>query len=72
MNVPASWLIAGHDQEIPLTATLAILHKLKAAGKDYTIHVYPGANHGLFNVPPTAPQAMPDTLDWLRARGTSS
>jgi uncharacterized protein len=72
MSVPTLWLIAGHDQEIPLTATLKILNKLKAAGKDYTIHVYPGANHGLFNVPPTAPQAMPDTLDWLRTRGTSS
>jgi uncharacterized protein len=66
MNVPALWLLAGRDQEIPLTATLAILKRLQAAGKDYTIHVYPKANHGLFDVPPTDLRAMPDTLRWLR------
>lgn len=65
MNVPALWLLGGRDQEIPLTASLAILKQLKAAGKDYTIRVYPDANHGLFDVPPTDPRAMPDTLKWL-------
>ena len=65
MNVPTLWLLGGRDQEIPLTATLAILRRLQAAGKDYTIHVYPSANHGLFDEPPTDPKAMPDTLDWL-------
>jgi dipeptidyl aminopeptidase/acylaminoacyl peptidase len=67
MDVPALWLLGGHDQEIPLTATLAILRQLRKAGKDYTIHVYAKANHGLFDVPPTDPRAMPDTLRWLRA-----
>jgi len=66
MNVPALWLLAGKDQEIPLEASLAILNRLKASGKAYTIHVYPNANHGLFDVPPTDPQAMPDTLRWLQ------
>lgn len=66
MNAPALWLLGGKDQEIPLTASLAILKQLKATGKDYTIHVYPSANHGLFDVPPTDPHAMPDTLAWLR------
>jgi dienelactone hydrolase len=68
LDVPTLWLLGGRDQEIPLTATLAILKKLQATGKDYTIHVYPKANHGLFNVPPTDPRAMPDTLAWLRQR----
>jgi uncharacterized protein len=66
MNVPALWLLAGRDQEIPLTATLAILRNLQQVGKDYTIHVYATANHGLFDVPPTDARAMPDTLRWLR------
>jgi hypothetical protein len=66
MNVPVLWLLGGRDQEIPLTATLAILRRLQNAGKEYTIHVYPNANHGLFNVPPTDPRAMPDALRWLR------
>jgi dipeptidyl aminopeptidase/acylaminoacyl peptidase len=66
LDVPTLWLLGGRDQEIPLTATLAILKKLQAAGKDYTIRVYPNANHGLFDVPPTDPRAMPDTLRWLR------
>jgi pimeloyl-ACP methyl ester carboxylesterase len=66
MKVPALWLLGGRDQEIPLAASLGILKQLKAAGKDYTIHVYPDANHGLFDVPSTDPRAMPDTLEWLR------
>jgi uncharacterized protein len=66
MNVPALWLLGGRDQEIPFTATLAILEQLRMAGKDYTIRVYSKANHGLFNVPPTDPRAMPDALSWLR------
>jgi dienelactone hydrolase len=66
MNVPTLWLLGGRDQEIPLRATLAILRRLQSSGKAYTIRVYPGANHGLFDVPPTDPRAMPDTLDWLR------
>ena len=43
-----------------------VIKQLQAAGKDYTIHVYPDANHGLFDVPSTDPRAMPDTLQWLR------
>jgi uncharacterized protein len=66
MDVPGLWLLAGRDQEIPLDQSLAILEKLKAQGKDYTIRVYPRANHGIFDVPPTAPRALPDTLGWLR------
>ena len=68
LDVPTLWLLGGRDQEIPLTATLAILKKLQAAGKDVTIRVYPNANHGLFDVPPTDPKALPDTLRWLRQR----
>jgi uncharacterized protein len=66
MNVPTLWLLGGRE-EIPLTASLAILKRLKASGKDYTIKIYPEANHGLFDVPPTSPRALPDTLAWLRS-----
>jgi dipeptidyl aminopeptidase/acylaminoacyl peptidase len=65
MDVPTLWLLGGRDQEIPLDESLAILKRLQAAGKHYTIHVYPKANHGLFDVPPTDPRALPDTLAWL-------
>jgi uncharacterized protein len=65
MTAPTLWLLGGRDQEIPLTASLAILRRLKASGKNYTIKVYPQANHGLFDVPPTSPRALPDTLAWL-------
>lgn len=67
MNVPTLWLLAGRDQEIPRAASLKILRRLKAGGKEYTIKVYPRAGHGLFDVPPTSPQVLPDTLAWLRA-----
>ncbi len=69
MNVPTLWLLGGRDQEIPLAASLAILERLKASGKDYTIKIYPQANHGLFDVPPTSPRALPNTLAWLRPHG---
>jgi dipeptidyl aminopeptidase/acylaminoacyl peptidase len=65
MDVPALWLLAGRDQEIPLDQSLAILRRLEDQGKHYTIHVYAKANHGLFDVPSTDPRALPDTLDWL-------
>ena len=65
MDVPTLWLLGGRDQEIPLDQSLAILKRLQAQGKDYTIQVYPKANHGLFDVPPTDPRALPDTLAWL-------
>jgi uncharacterized protein len=65
MDVPTLWLLGGRDQEIPLDQSLAVLKRLEAQGKDYTIHVYPKANHGLFDVPPTDPRALPDTLAWL-------
>ena len=67
MNVPTLWLLGGRDQEIPLAASVTILKRLKASGKDYTIKIYPQANHGLFDVPPTSPRALPDTLAWLRS-----
>ena len=66
MDVPTLWLLGGRDQEIPRDQSLAILRGLEAQGKEYTIHVYPNANHGLFDVPPTDPRALPDTLVWLR------
>jgi dipeptidyl aminopeptidase/acylaminoacyl peptidase len=65
MDVPALWLLGGRDQEIPLDQSLAILRRLRAQGKDYTIQVYRKANHGLFDIPPTARRALPDTLAWL-------
>jgi dienelactone hydrolase len=49
VNEPALWLLGGRDQEIPLAASPAIPKRLKASGKDYTIKIYPEANHGLFD-----------------------
>jgi uncharacterized protein len=67
LDVPVLWLLGGRDREIPLRASLAILDGLARAGKDYNVKVYRGAGHGLFNVPPTSPKALPDTLAWLRS-----
>lgn len=50
-------------------AELAVRYTCEGAsigGTVYTIHVYPEANHGLFDSPPTDPRALPDTLAWLR------
>jgi hypothetical protein len=37
-------------------------------GKDFTVVVYPKAGHGLLDVPPTDPRALPTLVRWVRNR----
>jgi alpha-beta hydrolase superfamily lysophospholipase len=65
LNVPALWLFGGADRNIPPVQSVAELRSIKD-GKDWTIVVYPGAGHGLFDTPPTDPRAAPAAEKWIR------
>ena len=45
------------DREVPVDQSVALLDRLKAHGKDFTIVTFPNASHGLLDSPPTDPQA---------------
>ena len=57
MSTPGLWLYGGADKSIPTDRSVEILTRLKRAGKDFTIVVFPNAGHGLVDNVPTAPEA---------------
>jgi len=65
INVPGLWLYGGEDLSQPVDSDLLILDRLKKDGKDITTVIFPGAGHGLLDVPPTDPNALPTLIEWL-------
>jgi pimeloyl-ACP methyl ester carboxylesterase len=59
------WLYGGHDRSQPTALDLEVLARLRATGHDITTRVFPGADHGLLDVPPTDQQALPTLIDWV-------
>jgi dienelactone hydrolase len=58
LNVPAIWLFGGADRNVPPVQSVAELKAIKKRmGKHWTIVVYPGAGHGLFDSPATDARA---------------
>jgi uncharacterized protein len=67
LDVPALWLFGGADRNVPAHQSVARLRSIKQhKSKDWTIVVYPGAGHGLFDDPPTNPRAAPTAEAWVR------
>lgn len=67
LDIPALWLFGGADRNVPPVQSVAELRSIKRQrGKDWTIVVYPEAGHGLFDAPPTDPQAAPRAEAWVR------
>jgi dienelactone hydrolase len=67
LNIPSLWLIGAGDRNIPPVQSAAALRAIKReGGKDWTIIVFPGAGHGLFDTPPTDPRAAPLAEAWIR------
>jgi pimeloyl-ACP methyl ester carboxylesterase len=60
------WLYGGHDRSQPTALDLEVLARLRATGHDITTRVFPDADHGLLDVPPTDPNALPTLIDWVR------
>ena len=65
MTMPALWLFGSDDQATPVEESVPVLNMLKAEGHDITVFVYPGAGHGLLDVPPTAPEAPTTLIQWV-------
>ena len=64
---PALWLFGGGDRNVPPLHSVARLRSIKQQrSKDWTIVVFPGAGHGLFDEPPTDPRAAPTAEAWVR------
>ena len=67
LDIPALWLFGGGDRNVPTLHSVARLRSIKQQRrKDWTIVVYPGAGHGLFDEPPTDPRAAPTAEAWVR------
>ena len=67
MTEPGIWLYGGQDRSQPANRSKARLGRLRTSqGKDFTVVVFPGADHGLLDTPPTDARAMPTLLAWLR------
>ncbi len=68
ISVPGLWLYGGQDLSQPVDSDLVILGQLKKEGKDFSVVVFPNANHGLLDVPPTDPNALPTLVEWILKR----
>jgi dipeptidyl aminopeptidase/acylaminoacyl peptidase len=68
MRVPGLWLYGGEDASIPVDQSRAILERLQRAGRDVTVTTFPGAGHGLLDLPPSDPRALPSLVDWILKR----
>jgi uncharacterized protein len=67
LAVPALWLYGGADRNVPPVQSVAELRAIKRTRhKDWTIVVFAGAGHGLFDSPPTAPAAAAIAERWVR------
>jgi uncharacterized protein len=66
MSTPGLWLYGGADKSIPTDRSVAILTRMKQAGKDFTIVVFPTAGHGLVDNVPTAPEAPATLVEWIQ------
>ena len=65
MSTPGLWLYGGADKSIPTDRSVQILSRMKRAGKDFTIVVFPNAGHGLVDDVPSAPTAPATLVNWI-------
>jgi uncharacterized protein len=68
MTMPGLWLFGSTDDKTPVAESVAVLDRVKSEGRDITVQVFPGAGHGLLDVPPTAPEAPTTLISWIRQR----
>ena len=65
LELPGLWLYGGADRSQPTDEDVDVLNHLKAKGKGVRVLVYPQADHGLLDVPPTEPRALPEVVRWI-------
>jgi uncharacterized protein len=67
MTSPGLWLYGGLDLSQPTRRSVAALEHLKLTrAREFTTRVFPQAGHGLLDLPPTDPRALPTLIDWVR------
>ncbi|MES3021507.1 MAG: alpha/beta hydrolase [Pseudomonadota bacterium] len=49
VDVPQLWAFASEDRQAPIALTIERLAQLRKQGKDVSIHVFPEAEHGMWN-----------------------
>lgn len=62
------WMFGTEDDRVPVGESIALLDRLKNEGKDITTITFPGAGHGLLDMPPSAPMAPATLVDWIVKR----
>ena len=62
------WLYAGRDLAQPTGTSMQVLRGL-SAGHDFTLHLFPGAPHPLFDRSGFPPELFPAVAGWLTAHG---
>jgi hypothetical protein len=67
-TVPGIWVYGRLDRSQPAEKSAAIVERLRRRGKDFTVVLFPRADHGLLDVPPTDERAMPTLLAWIKER----
>lgn len=64
MTIPGLWLYGGGDRSIPADRSAALIRGLHR--DTFTVVVFPGAGHGLFDTPPTDERATPTLIRWVK------
>jgi dipeptidyl aminopeptidase/acylaminoacyl peptidase len=74
LDIPALYLYGSADLSQPTARDVVVLDRLKAQGNEFEYVVYSGANHGLLDVPPSDPRALPAVVAWIdrHTRGAAS
>ena len=65
MTMPGLWIYGGQDRSQPTTNSVRVLDDLTAHGSDFTVVVYPQADHGLLDTNPSDPRALPTIVNWI-------
>jgi pimeloyl-ACP methyl ester carboxylesterase len=60
------WLYGGRDLSQPTGRSVAILEHLnRSRARKFTTRVFPEASHGLLDLPPSDPRALPTLVRWV-------
>jgi pimeloyl-ACP methyl ester carboxylesterase len=65
MTIPALWLYGGGDRSVPADRSARVL---RSTNPRFSIVIFPGAGHGLLDVPPSDPRALPTLVAWVANR----
>lgn len=67
MTSPGLWLYGGRDLSQPTARSVAVLvHLRRTRARRFTTRVFAQAGHGLLDVPPTDPHALPTLVHWVQ------